>query len=275
MKKDWILGLSDGEKLNITTFGINSRSKIPTIIYVHGFKGFKDWGFVPYLAEFLSSQGIFVITFNFSHNGIGSNMTEFTELEKFAANTLSREVRELSELIEAYRDGFFGQAESSLGLLGHSRGGGVSLVTARLKDDIRAVVTWSAVATFSRYTPEIEGKWQKDGYFEILNQRTGQIMRLGLGLLQDIKNNSDDFLSIEKAVKRSRQPLLIIHGEEDEAVPVKEARQMADWSGSCNSELVIIPGTGHTFGAKHPFEGSNSALDEVLARSCDFFKKEL
>jgi len=275
MKKDWILELSDGEKLNITTFGENPAGKTPTIIYVHGFKGFKDWGFVPYLAEFLSGRGLFVITFNFSHNGIGSDLMEFTELEKFADNTLSREVRELSELINAYRNGFFGQTKSSLGLLGHSRGGGVSLVATGLKDTIKAIVTWSSVATFARYNPEIEKKWRTDGYYEILNQRTGQIMRLGLILLDDIKQNQNGLLSIEKAVKNSRQPLLIIHGEEDESVPVKEAQQLAAWSDPHKSELLTIPGTGHTFGAKHPFEGSNPALDEILTRTCDFFKRNL
>jgi hypothetical protein len=54
------------------------------IIFVHGFKGFKDWGFGPYLAKYLSTKGFFVITFNFSHNGVSIPMDEFTELDKFA-----------------------------------------------------------------------------------------------------------------------------------------------------------------------------------------------
>jgi len=42
-------------------------------VYVHGFKGFKDWGFVPYIGETFASKGFAFLTFNFSHNGIESN----------------------------------------------------------------------------------------------------------------------------------------------------------------------------------------------------------
>ncbi len=98
MKKDYEYICSDGEILRVTSYGENNSR---CIVYVHGFKGFKDWGFVPYIGQFLVVIGFFVLTFNFSYNGIGENATEFTELEKFAKNTFSREQRELSELIDA------------------------------------------------------------------------------------------------------------------------------------------------------------------------------
>ena len=50
------------------------------IVVCHGFKGFKDWGFFPYLADCLAAgTGAMVISFNFSGSGIGPDLESFTE----------------------------------------------------------------------------------------------------------------------------------------------------------------------------------------------------
>lgn len=276
MKKDYFFTASDGERLAVSTYGQPDPDHPRCAIYVHGFKGFKDWGFVPYIGEFLARRKFLVVTFNFSHNGIGAVSTEFTELDKFERNTFSREVRELSEVIDACRDGVFGPSDGmTLGLLGHSRGGGIALLTAARRPEADAVVTWSSVATFDRYSEETKKKWRRDGYIEVVNQRTGQIMRLGLELLDDFEQHKADSLNIEKAVKNLSRPLLIVHGDDDESVPVEEARQIYAWADKQKTLLATIPDTGHTFGAKHPFEGTNPELDEALTRSADFFDAHL
>jgi predicted alpha/beta-fold hydrolase len=102
MNNDFILETADKEKLGITVYGIDgSFAGKPCLIYVHGFKGFKDWGFIPFAAEYFAERGFLVITFNFSHNGINGNKLVFTELDKFANNTFSREISELKEVIGA------------------------------------------------------------------------------------------------------------------------------------------------------------------------------
>jgi predicted alpha/beta-fold hydrolase len=42
----------------------------PAIVVVHGFKGFKDWGMFPPLAERLARAGFATITFNVSGSGV-------------------------------------------------------------------------------------------------------------------------------------------------------------------------------------------------------------
>ena len=59
------------------------------VVVVHGFKGFKDWGFFPYTCERLAAAGHSVVSFNMSHNGVGSDLQSFTDLERFGSNTLS------------------------------------------------------------------------------------------------------------------------------------------------------------------------------------------
>jgi esterase/lipase len=276
MSKDFILNVQNNNILRVTAFGIENIKSAPCLIFVHGFKGFKDWGFGPYVGDYFSKKGFFVLTFNFSHNGVGDSLTEFVELDKFAENTFSTEKDELKELILAYDFGFFGDSSNKgIGLIGHSRGGAISLLVGLESDDIKAVCAWSTVSDFDRYTARQKDEWKKRGYLEVLNTRTKQRMRMNVSLLEDIENNKEGSLNIEQAVKNMNKPLLIIQGKNDLAVPVKEAENLYDWSNKDLTELQIIPATGHTFDIKHPFEGSNKKFDTVLKKTNNFFKTNL
>jgi uncharacterized protein len=276
MSKDFVLSTRKNEKLQITAFGEGNLETKPGLIFIHGFKGFKDWGFGPYLANYFARKGFFVLTFNFSHNGIGRNLKEFTELEKFAQNTFSLEVEELNELLDALNGGYFGKRiNKSVGLLGHSRGGAIAILTAYKRDDVNAVAVWSSVANLDRYTQRQKEEWKKKGKFEVLNTRTKQVMYLNFSLLEDIEKNKNNSLNIEKAVKNLNKPLLIMHGEQDLAVKIKEAEQIFDWSDKSKTEFIKIESAGHTFDIKHPFEGSNPKFDSVISYTEKFFNKNL
>ena len=276
MNKDYTFSASDGEKLRITTYLNKSLFFGKTLVFVHGFKGFKDWGFGPYLGEYFANKGFFVITFNFSHNGIGENKTEFTELEKFAKNTFSREVRELNEIISAFRNDFFEvKGDTPLGLIGHSRGGAIVLLTASKRTDVDAIVTWAAISKLDRYSKRQNQEWRKKGFFEILNTRTNQMMRLDIGLLDDIENNANSSLNIENALKNLNKPLLIAHGEQDLAVPIAEAEQLYNWSDKSRTEFYKLFSTGHTFDIVHPFNSTSEKFEKLLDKTTNFFVNHL
>ena len=276
MNKDYIFSASNGEKLRITTYLNKSLFFGKTLVFVHGFKGFKDWGFGPYLGEYFANKGFFVITFNFSHNGVGESKSEFTELEKFAKNTFSREVRELNEIISAFRNGFFEiKGNTPLGLIGHSRGGAIVLLTASKRNDVDAIVTWAAISKLDRYSKRQNQEWRKKGFFEILNTRTNQMMRLDIGLLDDIENNLNSSLSIENALKNLNRPLLIAHGEQDLAVPIAEAEQLYGWADKSKTEFYKLFSTGHTFDIVHPFNGTSEKFEKLLDKTTNFFVNHL
>jgi dienelactone hydrolase len=275
MSKDFILTTDKQDTLRITAYGVENLRLSPCLIFVHGFKGFKDWGFGPYIGNYFSSKGFFVLSFNFSHNGIGESLTEFDELDRFAENTFSLEMSELSQLIDAYSSGFFGGTSNDrLGLLGHSRGGGISLLTALQKSEVKAVAVWSSVSTFDRYSARQKEVWKKKGAFEVMNTRTKQEMKLNLSLLDDLEKNKDK-LNITKAVRELKRPLLIVHGEQDLAVPVEEAKQLYSLADKDLSELYIVASAGHTFNIKHPFEGTNEKFESILEKTFQFFNQNL
>lgn len=272
MKKDTILKTADCEVLHITNYFPHNILPKSCLIFVHGFKGFKDWGFVPYIGEYFAEKGFFVVTFNFSHNGIGENFTEFTELDKFANDTYSRQCNELTEIITAVKSGVFGVKFSFIGLIGHSKGGAVSLLTAYKNKFINAVAVWSSISKLDRYSRKQKVMWRKDGYFSILNSRTGQILKLNVKFLEDIEKNKLTSLNLEKAISMLNKPLLIIHGQQDLTVKISEAKNIFHWSNKKYTQLKIIKSTGHTFNIKHPFEGTNEKFEQVLFLTNKFFK---
>ncbi|QQS37838.1 MAG: alpha/beta fold hydrolase [Ignavibacteriales bacterium] len=276
MRKDFVLLKDDTERISVSTFGNSNQSGSPCIILVHGFKGFKDWGFFPYTAEYFSKQGFFVLTFNFSHNGIGSNETEFTELDLFAKNTFSREVSELEFIIQSLLSGKSGLPQkTNIILIGHSRGGAIAALTAGKFNEVSCLVLWASVCKLDRYTNRQKTEWKKDGKIDVLNTRTKQILSLNVSLLEDIEKNSSGSLNIQNSVASFHKPLLIVHGDQDVTVPVKEAYQLFDWADKSSTSICIIEGTGHTFHVQHPFEGLNDKFERVLEKTNNFIKKNL
>jgi dipeptidyl aminopeptidase/acylaminoacyl peptidase len=276
MKTDFHHYTPDDNLLKISMYG--DFGDRPCILYVHGFKGFKDWGFVPYAGEYFAKQGMTFIAFNFSHNGIGEDLETFTEVDKFSRNTFSLEVRETLEVVRLItQTDFFGDylVSHNLGIIGHSRGGGISLLSAQKSPDIKAVATWSSVSTFDRYDKKVRQAWKKKGYHEVKNSRTGQVFHLGLGMLADIEKNTKKSLNILEAAKNLEKPLLLLHGSNDESVPYYEVETLNIYASPPLTQMKLIPGAGHTFGAKHPFEGSTESLELVLGHTLKFFREEL
>lgn len=273
MNKEFRLKSNEGNVLDVSAYGLENIGNAPCLILVHGFKGFKDWGFFPFTAESFAKCGYFVISFNFSHNGISGNNYNHFNIDNFAENTVSLEISELIQIINAYKNGFFGDdVYNHIGLVGHSRGGGVAILSS-LVDKVNAYVVWASVARFDRYTERQKAEWRKQGFVEVLNSRTNQMMRMNIGLLEDIEKNKDTSLNVEKAVSNLNRSLLLIHGTEDLTVPIAEGEQIYRWSDKSMTEFEKIPACGHTFDIVHPFEGSNKKFDDVLSKTKEFFNK--
>lgn len=276
MKKDFQLITSRKNLVRISTYSNFNPIESSSVFLIHGFKGFKDWGYGPYLCDLLAQNGFFSVGFNFSHNGIGEDLVNFTELDEFADNTISLEIEELNEVIEFYKNGGFGflPQNPKIGIIGHSRGGAVSIVHCAEKQNVNALVLWSSVSYLDRYSERQKKEWINKGFFEVLNTRTNQLMRLNRVLLDDIIENKARF-ELKKRIAEISAPILIVHGDQDLAVPVKEAYELYQSSKKENTELFIVEKAGHTFDIVHPFQGSNEKFDSVVDRTLDFLNAKL
>ena len=246
----------------------------PAVVTVHGFKGFKDWGMWPPFGERLARAGVTAVSLNLSGSGVDDAGT-FAFPERFGHNTFSAELEDLGRVITAlYRGDFEIAAPSALGLVGHSRGGGVSLLYAVRDSRVRALVTWSAISTVERWRQPEREHWRRTGVHEIRNARTGEMLPLYPDVLDDIEKNAGD-LDILAAAARIAVPWLLVHGADDEAVSIAEGNRLAAAAGGPRTEALIIEGAGHTFGAAHPWSGSNPALDRVFDATLTFLAREL
>ena len=273
MRTNFIFKTSKSNQIRITTFAPENESALAALILVHGFKGFKDWGFFPYAGEYFAKHGFFTITFNFSHNGVGENLLEFTETDKFAKNTISLEIDELKELTEAVDNGFFDKKFEKIGIIGHSRGGATALIAAAETGKYEAVCTWSSIAKLDRYTGRQKEEWRNNGKIQIENTRTKQIMDLNITLLEDIEANKETKFNLTTAVKKISAPLLIAHGGQDLTVPIEEAEILYAASDKNRCELLKINNCGHTFNIVHPFEKSTIQFEKLLKNTNLFFEK--
>ena len=251
---------------------------LPVVLILHGFKGFATWGFFPTVAERIAAAGMTAVRINFSHNGVEGLSDEVTRPDLFEKNTLLREVEEtgfvLDRIASGEIPGLEGIEAEKRGILGHSRGGGIALLTASRRTDIDAVVTWGAVSTFERYTRRQRDEWVRQGYIEVLNSRTGQILRLGIDLLRELENQPEN-LDIRSAVGICPAPLLILHGAVDLSVTVDNAEALYEAADRERTWMRTIPQTGHTFGVGHPLTESTPALDEAIDRTISFFSGHL
>src|SRR5437867_1483381 len=158
----------------------------PAVVVLHGFKGFKDWGMFPPFSERLARAGFTAVTPNVSGSGVDDH-GEFVYTERFGHNTFSAELEDLRRVIDALLQGELGvPPPPALGLMGHSRGGGISILQTARDPRVKALVTWSAISTIERWPPEERAAWRKAGVLQTKNMRTGQILPLYIGILDEI-----------------------------------------------------------------------------------------
>lgn len=255
----------------------NVKEKIPALIFCHGFKGFKNWGSFPYIKDKISKENIFTVSFNFSFNGLDNtlkNPVHFTRLDLFAQNTFSRELDDL-EIVMNYlfdNQNLYNIDVENVILAGHSRGGGIAILKTAEDKRIKKLITLASVADFNRYTDERKKRWKEDGYLEVLNTRTKQLMRMNYSLIEDLEKNCNR-LNIQKAIRNISVPILIIHGKQDMAVDYSDASTLFELSDKTKSQLILYENTGHTFGAEHPFKGTNEYLEKVISDIVEWIKK--
>lgn len=244
------------------------------IVFSHGYKGFKDWGAWHLVAKFFLDNNFAFIKFNFSHNGgTDQEPVDFPDLDAFGKNTYSKELFDLEKMITiADRICVEKQWQIPIHLIGHSRGGGITIIQGKHDERIAKVVSWAGVSNFENRFPqgdELED-WKISGMYEVENGRTKQRMPHFYSFYEDFLEHKER-LSIQQACENMSKPFIQIHGDMDLAVSISEGIMISRWT---DTVLEIIKGAGHTFQTSHPWESNELPEDmkRVVEKTLHFLK---
>ena len=272
-----IIGINS-KPIALDLFINQERVKKPIVIFCHGYKGFKDWGAWQLVAEHFANAGFNFVKFNFSYNGTTPDKPkDFADLTAFGNNNYVKELDDLGKVIDwveqntEFEDYF---DTSNIYLIGHSRGGGIAIIRTAIDQRIKKLATWASVSDFHhRLVPNEEGlkTWRDEGAIYVKNARTGQELPHYYQFYESLQKNLD-LLNLEKQTRSVKQPMLIVHGDGDEAVSLAEAKNLAVWNPK--AKFIIIPDGTHTFKTKHPWEDQklSDQLKDVVDKTLSFYR---
>jgi alpha-beta hydrolase superfamily lysophospholipase len=232
-------------------------------IILHGFKGYKDYGFIPVLASKLAESGVLVHRFNFSTSGMTNEIETFARPDLFALDTWKRQVDDVRCVVRAIRSGALRGRELPITLIGHSRGGATAILAGALHKqelELASIATINAVDSCARITDEQREQFREQGYIETQSARTKQTLRIHSDWLQE---QLDDPASHDVCALAARVgvELLVMHGDEDQAVDVRAGEHIANNAGA---ELKIIAGADHVLNTKNPASVDETASAQLM-----------
>ena len=213
---------SQGERLDYS-FHQGEASFKRIVVLGHGVTGNKDRPFVVALANGLAATGISVLRFSFSGNGDSEG--------RFIDSTISKEVADLGSVIDALSD-------YSVCYVGHSMGGAVGVLRASQDSRIKLLVSLAgmvhtkifAQTEFGDVTPDEGVMWDKPE------------CPLSSAYMDDMAQIG----SVVDRASRITVPWLLVHGTEDDVVPVGESREIFE-NASEPKELIELEGADHVF----------------------------
>ena len=216
-----------------------------TIVFSHGYAGdcSPDLVYVP----LLNRAGYNVCLFDY--RGHGASDGNFTSLVYFERRDL------LSALDFLHQRGI-----ERIGLIGFSMGGAIALATAALDPLVVGVVSDCTFGEMSRIIGNAASQRGAPAPFATLIGWLVELMasiRLRANLF-----SADPIRSIARIAPR---PVLIMHGEADEAVPSSEAQRLYQMARP-PKELWVVPQAGHR-------KIEQVAPDEYKQRLIGFFDR--
>ena len=250
---DWVLNNARGLEILGSTDHPEGKP-IACVVLVHGFKGYKDYGFIPVLGGLLAEAGILVHRFNLSCSGMTNDVGAFARPDLFALDTWNRQVEDIGCVFEAIDSGVIDGAGLPAFLCGHSRGGASVLLTAGRaagrggRPSLSGVITINAVDGCSRLTDEQHRAMLDDGFLMTESARTGQELRIDAGWLREQLDDpgAHDVLELCTSIDC---PALVLHGDADQAVDIGAGEAIAS---AVSADLKVIAGGNHVLNMSNP-----------------------
>ncbi len=250
----WELVGSGGEAiLGDTHVADSAGPRRGDVLLLHGFKGYKDYGFLPRLADACASAGWTAHRFNFSHSGMTRATETFERPDLFENDTWRRQVADVLRVASFAREaGTAGQALPMV-MFGHSRGGVTAVLAGRelaaQGQAVQGVVTAAAPADAVRLSAEDREYLRREGRLLSPSGRTGQDLYVGRAWLEEIETDPawHDPLAAAAGLDAA---MLVLHGSADRTVDPHDAERYTQ--AQPHAQRVMIQHGSHVFDAPNP-----------------------
>lgn len=235
--------MDDGIRLNAKLdMPVNHQAgqRCPLVVVIHGFTGHIEEEHIVAVSRGMNEIGF--ATLRADMYGHGHSDGEFRKHTLFKWMTNALTVIDYARGLDFVTDIY---------LCGHSQGGLLVMLAAAMKHDIvKGLIPLSPACMIPEIarSGELLGlNFDPDNIPETLQSWDGRELDGNyVRVAQTIR--------VEDAVERYRGPVLIVHGDADEAVPVQYGVRAAE--AYANAKLVLIPGDDHCY---------NRHLDQVVS----------
>ena len=211
-----------GERLDYSIHE-DEKNRRDIVVIGHGVTGNKDRPFVVALANGLARAGISAIRFSFSGNGASQG--------KFVDSTISKEIEDLGAILDALT-GF------RVCYAGHSMGGAVGVLRASKDDRIRLLVSLAGMVHTRAFAER-----------EFGNVKPGEGFMWDDSACPLSQAYMDDMKKIDSVLEdgsKIKVPWLLVHGTEDDVVPIPESHEIFA-KASQPKKFIEIKGANHVF----------------------------
>jgi putative redox protein len=252
MKRNFNLKVDNFKLPGEVYFPDNSKRPCPALCLCHGIPSGQpgpsnDRGY-PGLAERFCAAGFVTLIFNFRGTGLAQGNLDMMGWTR----DLEAAINYITSLEEADK--------SRLCLLGSSAGAAVSVYVAANDPRVSSLVTLACPAEFGFLTDKQRARATIDHFRSI-----------GVIRDKDFPPSIDKWLEGFNVVsplhwigRISPRPLLLIHGDKDDLVPVEHAHRLYEKAGE-PKELDIIPDAGHRLRLEE--KAVTTALNWLKAKS--------
>ncbi len=240
-----------------------ASSPAACVILMHGFKGYKDYGFIPVLAHDLCDAGMVVHRFNFSTSGMTNAIETFARPDLFALDTWNRQIEDAIRMVQAVHSGEIAGKGLPIYLVGHSRGGATALLTAGLYGDslhLAGIVTINAVDDCCRMSQEEQDAMLARGYAMTQSTRTHQDLRIERSWLREQLDKPEQHDVILQASKITC-PVCVIHSNDDQAVDPSAGQAIAK---ACKTKLICLAEGNHVLNMPNPSRVDTDRSEQLL-----------
>ncbi len=207
------------------------------VVIGHGVTGNKDRPALVALAEGLAAAGISALRVSFSGNGESEGT--------FTDSTITKEVADLGSVIDALEG-------HTVCYVGHSMGGAVGVLRTATDERIQVLVSLAGMVhtqafaerEFSDAIPDAGFMWDEPD-------------------CPLSKTYVDDMAAINSVAKRASEfdvPWLLVHGTEDDIVPIEDSRDILQHANE-QTNLLELPGVDHVFSD----DGTAIMVEKVVA----------